>query len=395
MLYAEPELDDDDRAVLRLIGELRQRLAAQTANNPRRWTGSIRRRTFARAIQGSNSIEGYNASVEEAIGVVEDEPPDEQTETYRALRGYRDALTYVMQAARDADFALDRQFLKSLHFMMLSYALSKNPGQWRPGAIWVESARTHEVVYHAPDRDQLDGLIQQFCDYVRRDVRQDLFVKAAMVHLNLTLIHPFSDGNGRMARGMQTLILALDGLIDPVFSSIEEWLGTYTDEYYSVLTEVAQGRWSPERSAKPWVRFCLKAHYQQASTLLRRLDEYSHLYTRMERLVADRKLNERTTLPLFDAASGVSLTSARYQEAAGVTAVVASRDLRHLAELGLLQAKGETRARRYLPGEQLKAARQGVRVSRPLRDPYNVVREAGGADQVPVASDLQAQLPFG
>ena len=162
MLYAEPDLDADDQAVLRLIAEQRQRLAAQTRNNPRRWTGSIRRRTFARAIQGSNSIEGYNASVDEAIGIVEDETPDERTETWYALTGYRNALTYVMQAARDTDFSFDRQFLKSLHFMMLSYDLSKNPGQWRPGAIWVESARTHQTVYVAPDREELDRLIEAF-----------------------------------------------------------------------------------------------------------------------------------------------------------------------------------------------------------------------------------------
>ena len=376
MIYVEPSLDAEDRAVLRLIGEQRQRLAAQTRNNPRRWTGSLRRRTFARAIQGSNSIEGYNATVDQAIGVVEDEAPDERTETWSALSGYRNALTYVMQAARDADFTFNRQLLKSLHFMMLSYDLGKNPGQWRPGAIWIESGRDHQVVYVAPEREDLDELIAEFCDYVRADVRQDLLVKAAMVHLNLTLIHPFSDGNGRMARAMQTLILALDGLIDPVFSSIEEWLGTYTDEYYAVLTEVAQGRWSPQRSAHPWVRFCLRAHYQQASTVLRRSDEYSHLYTRIERLAARHGLNDRVLLPLFDAASGATLTGARYQEAAGVNPAVASRDLRRLTELGLLEARGETRGRRYHPAAPLVAERQAVRIRRPLRDPYQVVREA-------------------
>jgi len=202
-----------------------------------------------------------------------------------------------------------------------------------------------------------------------------------MVHLNLTLIHPFSDGNGRMARAMQTLILALDGLVHPIFSSIEEWLGTYTDQYYATLTHVAQGKWSPENSALPWVRFCLKAYYQQASTLLRRMDEYEQLYAEIERIVAAHDLNPRMALPLFDSALGMTLTNSRYQEDAEVTGYIATRDLRQLSELGLLNAKGETRARRYLAGKTLLDARRRVRIDRPLRDPYDVVRERGVTEQ--------------
>ena len=63
---------------------------------------------------------------------------------------------------------------------------------------------------------------------------------AAMAHLNLTLIHPFSDGNGRMARCLQTLVLAAAGeLVRRSSSSIEEYLGANTAAYYAVLTEVA------------------------------------------------------------------------------------------------------------------------------------------------------------
>lgn len=381
MIYQEPQLDDDDRAVLALIAAQRQRLAQQTQHNPRRWSGSIRRRTFAKAIQGSNSIEGYNASVDEAIAVVEGDPIDERTETWYALTGYRAALTYIMQAARDPDFEFNKQMLKSLHFMMLGFDMSKNPGQWRPGAIWVVSSKSNERVYEAPDREQVEPLVRELCAYIQTDNHQDLLVKAAMVHLNLTLIHPFSDGNGRMARALQTLVLALDGLVHPVFSSIEEWLGVYTEDYYRVLAEVAKGRWSPENSTRLWVRFCLKAHYQQARTLLRRMDEYEQVFERIEGLRQRFKLNERTSMPLFDASLGMTLTNARYQEDAQVTNHIATRDLRHLADLGLLEAKGETRARRYTPGKELIAIRQAVRVNRPLSDPYDVVRKAQNEEQ--------------
>jgi Fic family protein len=388
MIYREPILDEDDKAVLQLITKLRERLAFQTQSNPRRWTGSIRRRTFAKAIQGSNSIEGYNASVDEAIGIIEDEQMDERTETWNALSGYRNALTYIMQAARDPDFEFNKQFLKSLHFMMISYNMSKNPGQWRPGAIWVTSVKTNEKVYDAPDRELVEPLIKELCEYIKKNETQDLLVKAAMAHLNLTLIHPFSDGNGRMARALQTLVLALDGIMHPVFSSIEEWLGTYTDDYYVILAEVAKGHWSPENSTQGWVRFCLKAHYQQATTLLRRMDEYAALYSEIEKIVAKYRLNDRTALPLFDSALGMTMTNARYQEDTDVTGYIAARDLRTLADKGLLDAKGETRARKYIPGKELLEARRRVRITRPVRDPYDVVREKRTSAEQPTFSFL-------
>ena len=375
MIYAEPVLDDEDQAVLALLSDQRRLLASQVQDSPRRWTGSIRRRTFAKAIQGSNSIEGFNASVDEAIGVVENEPVDERTETWQALTGYRAALTYIMQAARDPDFEFNKQMLKSLHFMMLSYDMAKNPGQWRPGAIWVISSRTKERVYAAPDREMIEPLVRELCAYIKAPDHPNLLIKAAMVHLNLTLIHPFSDGNGRMARAMQTLILALDGMIHPVFSSIEEWLGTHTDEYYAVLSETAKGEWSPANSAHSWIRFCLKAHYQQGATHLRRNDEYEQLYRGIEDIVATRGLSDRMALPLFDAALGMTLTNARYQDDVEINADAARRDLRTLSELGLLEPRGVTKARRYHPGRELVALRGAVRMDRKLRDPYDIVRD--------------------
>ena len=53
-----------------------------------------------------------------------------------------------------------------------------------------------------------------------------------MAHLNLVMIHPFEDGNGRMSRALQSLVLARDHIVAPEFASIEEYLGRNTPAYY-------------------------------------------------------------------------------------------------------------------------------------------------------------------
>ena len=102
----------------------------------------MRRLAFARAVQGSNSIEGYDASLDDVAAAVEGEPTlDANEETQFALAGYRDAMTYVLQLARSGEPTVDEGLLLSLHFMMIKHDLSKNPGQWRPGDIFVRDVR--------------------------------------------------------------------------------------------------------------------------------------------------------------------------------------------------------------------------------------------------------------
>ncbi len=137
MIFETPALTEADRAVLGGLNELRTELG-YFIREPRRWFGTLRRATFARAVQGSNSIEGYHASVEDVAAVIEgEEPLDASEETSHAIAGYRDAMTYVLQLAAQPP-VIDQSLIKSLHFMMLKYDLAKHPGLWRPGAIWVE-----------------------------------------------------------------------------------------------------------------------------------------------------------------------------------------------------------------------------------------------------------------
>lgn len=264
MIFQEPQLTGADYEVLKLIERQRESLRHFTQSQPRRWMGSLHRLSFARAMQGSNSIEGYHATLENAVAAVDNEPPlDPKDETTLALWGYRNALTYIMQTAKDPYFELSKQFTKSLHFIMLNYDMTKNPGRYRPGFIQVVNEKSGDAVYVAPDAETVDGLLSELVAYLHGEgPRSPPVVRAAMAHLNLTMIHPFSDGNGRMARALQTFVLAREGVLEPVFASIEEWLGANTDQYYAVLAEVGQGKWNPTSDALPWVRFSLKAHYQ-------------------------------------------------------------------------------------------------------------------------------------
>jgi len=339
---------------------------------------------FARAVQGSNSIEGYNASLDDVIAAVEEEPTlGVEEETRLALAGYRDAMTYVLQIASDDSLEVDEGLLKSLHFMMIKYDLKKNPGRWRPGPIFVHREATDEIVYEGPPSEEIPVLIGEMLTELDRE-NDPVVVKAAMAHLNLTMIHPFSDGNGRMARCLQTLVLARDRVVAPVFSSIEEFLGRNTEAYYGVLEDVGAGAWHPERDARPWVRFCMRAHYLQAITTMRRREEIESLWNECLALAESNNLAERCAAGLMDAAIGVRIRRKIYRSSAEaamgeeISDLSASRDLKAMVDSDLLVAVGERRGRYYLAGEELTRLREQAHARRPPKssdDPFRIVQE--------------------
>jgi Fic family protein len=191
-----------------------------------------------------------------------------------------------------------------------------------------------------------------------------------MAHLNLVMIHPFADGNGRMARCLQTLVLARTGTLAAPFSSIEEYLGRNIRAYYDVLAHVGQGSWHPERDARPWIEFCLTAHYRQAATLLQRTREIRALWVVLEVECRERGLPERMLYALSDAAQGLRVRNATYRPIAEISEGLASRDLKALVEQGFLIPKGERRGRFYVASERLAKLRAETRESRRVEDPY-------------------------
>ena len=370
MLYTYDQLDDAETHVLHRITEMRRQLGHLVQAEPRRWTGLLARMTRARALRASNSIEGINVSAEDALAAVDGEDmADADRPTRLSIEGFQSAMNYILQRRRDGRFRFTLDMILSVHFMITQSDLKANPGNWRPGWVGVRNSRTGEIVHQGADRDLLEALMAELVASMNA-TRGSTVVRAALAHLNLTLLHPFSDGNGRCARCLQTAVLAREGIVPPVFSSIEEYVGRYQREYYDVLAEVGGGGWNPARSAKPFIRFCLTGHYRQAQTILRRSQEMERVYGDIAALIARHGLPPRTDLAMVQAAFGLRVRNSSYRASAEISNNLASRDLKALVDAGLLVGEGEKRGREYRASAAVLAIRDRHRIRRQDDDPF-------------------------
>jgi Fic family protein len=371
VLYTAPPLTSEDEAVLSEIHQMRKGLR-YVLRTPRRWEGVLRRSALARAIQGSNSIEGYEVAEDDAAAAIDgEEPISADDKTFLEIYGYRQALGYVL-AMGDADYAtFDATEIRAMHYMMLSHDLTKSPGRYRKGPIYVHDERRDQVVYEGPDADDVPALMDALVASLHTGVNSDPIVRSATAHLNLVMIHPFRDGNGRMARALATLVLTRSDIGEPEFSSIEEWLGANTDDYYSALAHTGHGSWQPRDDAHLWLAFNLRAHHMQAQTVARRMDEAGVTWGELDMLRAEHGLPERTMEAMFDAVLGYRVRRSGYIKHADVTDQTATRDLAALTSAGILTAYGNGRGRYYAAAEPLRKIRERRRAARkPLRDPY-------------------------
>lgn len=374
-LYTAPPLTSEDEIVLGDIQRMRKDLR-NVLRSPRRWEGGLRRSALARNIQGSNSIEGYEVAEDDAAAAIDGEEPFSADEkTFLEIQGYRQALGYVL-AMSDADYAtFDTTELRAMHYMMLSHDLGKSPGRYRKGPVYVHDERTDQVVYEGPDAAGVPGLMESLTASLHTGLNSDPVVRSAMAHLNLVMIHPFRDGNGRMARALATLVLTRSDIGEPEFCSIEEWLGANTEDYYSVLAHTGHGSWRPRPDAHLWLTFNLRAHHMQAQTVARRIDEARQTWGELGALTQKHGLHERTMDAMFDAVLGYRVRRGGYMKHVGVTEQTATRDLAALASANVFVAQGYGRGRHYVAGEPLQAIRDRRRAARkPLRDPYPWMR---------------------
>jgi Fic family protein len=218
MLFPTPPLTRLDHLVLDEIDGMRSDLRHQIRQVPAKLFERLRKFLTADAVAASNSIEGFRVSTVDVIDLMEGERDVEVSEDNREeTLAYQQMMTYIQTLHDAADFSFSKGLLNSLHWMLQGHrhTAARPAGQWRRGPVYVTDLRDPTIAaYTGPDADKVPSLMAELVDWLNRgEESTHPLVKAAMAHLHLVSIHPWCDGNGRMSRSLQTLMIAREGVL--------------------------------------------------------------------------------------------------------------------------------------------------------------------------------------
>ncbi|MEX2170717.1 MAG: Fic family protein [Pirellulales bacterium] len=211
-------------------------------------------------------------------------------------------------------------------------------GAWRPkeaGEMQVVSGPIgrEKVHFEAPDAERLESEMEQFIEWFNKPPSTDPVLKAGVAHFWFVTIHPFEDGNGRIARAIADMVLArADGTKDR-FYSMSSQIEAERKEYYQTLETAQRGDVNITRWLA-WFLECLDRAIDGAEDGLAAVLNKAKLWQRINL----RPVNDRQRLVINRMLNGFTgfLNTSKYAKFAKCSPDTALRDIRELLDRGIL-----------------------------------------------------------
>ena len=211
-------------------------------------------------------------------------------------------------------------------------------GAWRDdssGPMRVVSGPVgrERVHFEAPAAGRLEREMQVFLDWFNEKTESDWVMKAGLAHLWFVTIHPFDDGNGRIARAIADMALARSEQSAQRFYSMSAQIRQEDATYYDILENTQKG----EMDITPWMDWflgCLGRAIDGAQAILAAVLSKARFWE----IFADFPLNERQRLVLNRLLGGFEgkLTTSKWAKLAKCSHDTALRDISALVERGIL-----------------------------------------------------------
>jgi len=306
--------------IMTLITSISEKIGEINATHLYKPTTELRKRNRIKTIQSSLEIEGNTLTEEQITALLENKrviaPQKDILEVQNAIKVYEQLHQFNPNQLKD---------LEKAHYVLMN-GLINNAGKLRTTNVGI--VKGSQVAHVAPGGTMVNGLMNDLFAYLKKD--KDLtLIKSCVFHYEFEFIHPFVDGNGRMGRLWQTLILMQQY---PVFEylPIESLIKQRQEEYYSKLSESDK-----KGNSTPFIEFML-------GIILNAIEELLHSQ--------NKTLRTEDRIALFKEKIGQNKFNRKdyLQSFKNISAPTASRDLKWAVEQGILNKLGEMRLTEYL-----------------------------------------------
>lgn|SRR5690554_430001 len=298
--------------ILRLITSISEKIGAANAHFLNRPSPKLRKQNRIKTIHSSLKIEGNHLTEEQITALLENKrvigPKKDVVEVLNAIEVYQNLGKYNPNN--------EQSFLKA--HLKLMEGLLEQPGEYRKQGVGI--VKGSQVAHLAPPFDNVPFLMKDLFDYLKEGDEIEL-IKSCVFHYEMEFIHPFIDGNGRMGRLWQTLILMEK---HPLFEFLpfETLISNDQEKYYKALSESDKSGQSTK-----FIEYMLNVIDTSLSELLN---------------FSNRTLNEEDRLEYFVSLNKTEFSRKDYMTIfKDISSATASRDLKKGVELALFEKFGE------------------------------------------------------
>jgi Fic family protein len=286
-----------------------------------------------------------------------------QDELYKALTAnksnfspaIKEVVNYRKAILQGFALAKEQGFLRVKDIVNIQQELLENTAGIRstPGTV-LKNDKTGEVVYTPPqDKDEILDLLSNFIIHFNQKDDLSPLINLAILHYQFESIHPFYDGNGRTGRILNILYLVLNELIDVPILYLSSYIIDNKPDYYRLLNHTNRtGNW------EEWIMFILKAVESTSNDTITRITSIKDLLDKtiiMVQAKAPKIYRKELVELLFEQPySKIEFVVNKL----GVERKAASRYLRELEDIGIVESQKIGRETLYINRELIEILKQ-------------------------------------
>lgn len=199
----------------------------------------------------SSQIEGTQATFSDLIkaeaGMADEVPND-----VKEIENYIKAISYGFERLETLPLSL--RLIREIHAILMEGVRGENktPGEFRRSQNWIGGYSISTANYVPPSIDYLNSCLDNFEKFLYENDKISLLVKAALIHSQFEMIHPFLDGNGRVGRLLIAFYLAAKNILHKPTLYLSKFIKRNQKAYYECLYNIhAKGDY------EAWIKFFL------------------------------------------------------------------------------------------------------------------------------------------
>jgi Fic family protein len=241
----------------------------------------FRQDALVRTVHYGTHIEGNELNLDQAEKVLAGQGVVARDRDIQEVINYRKVMEYLDEVKERSE-TVSENVIRKLHQITVNKILPvEKCGEYRKTQVVVKNNQTGQVSFRPPEASQILPQINDLLVFIKASQNQNIHpvLGSGIVHYELVRIHPFLDGNGRVARALSTLILFLEGYDIRKFFSLEEYFDSNATEYYEALQSVAK----EEGDLTKWLEY-----FTQGLAI-----ELSKIKEKVEKISVDGRLREK------------------------------------------------------------------------------------------------------